>query len=131
MLKKIFYYLAIVSLILFVFFTIEFLPIIFASSYKGIIFLVMTMIFILFMLYLSLKENSKFKNIISINIIIICLTIYLAIMYIKTLNIRWLFDRHIQVVNIDYFSNNFMIMAMIMLLLILNIKLLMNGKRKQ
>jgi len=124
MLKKIFYYLAIVSLILFVFFTIEFLPIIFASSYKGIIFLVMTMIFILFMLYLSLKENSKFKNIISINIIIICLTIYLAIMYIKTLNIRWLFDRHIQVVNIDYFSNNFMIMAMIMLLLILNIKLL-------
>ena len=119
MLKKIIYYLRVVSVLMFVVFICLLLDVIFKCNGFGISFLVMCGMFILINIFTILSRKDIYKELISYNLISIALTVYLGIIIIR-LYTDYRANSLIYTLNYDYFKTNFVIIDLVILGIILN-----------
>lgn len=119
MLKRIFYYLRIFSIIIFVIFITLLLDIIFNSGISGTSFLIMCSLFILINIFTILTRKEIYKDLISYNLISIALTIYLSIIVVK-LYTDYKVTSLMYTLNYDYFKTNFIVIDLVILGIILN-----------
>ena len=119
MLKRIFYYLRIFSIIIFVIFITLLLDIIFNSGISGTSFLIMCSLFILINIFTVLTRKEIYKDLISYNLISIALTIYLSIIVVK-LYTDYKVTSLMYTLNYDYFKTNFIVIDLVILGIILN-----------
>ena len=119
MLKKLIYYLRIVSIVLFIVFVYLLLDVILDCGIFGISFLVMCSLFILINIFTVLSRKDIYKELVSYNLISLALTIYLGIIVTKLYTD---YNAHslMYTLNYDYFKTNFIIVDLVILGIILN-----------
>lgn len=119
MLKKIFYYLRLISVVFFVIFTCLLLNVVLDCGIFGISFLVMCILFILINMFTLLSRKDIYKDLISYNLISMALTFYLGLIVIK-LYTDYRINNLMYNINYDYFKTNFIIIDLVILGIILN-----------
>lgn len=119
MLKKLIYYLRIVSALLFIVFVCLLLDVILDCGIFGISFLVMCSLFVLINLFTVLSRKDIYKNLASYNLISAALTLYLGIIVIR-LYTDYRANSLMYTLNYDYFKTNFIIIDLVILGIILN-----------
>ena len=119
MLKKLIYYLRIVSILLFIVFISLLLDVILDCGIFGISFLVMCSLFILINLFTVLSRKDIYKDLVSYNLIPVALTFYLGIIVIR-LYTDYRANSLMYTLNYDYFKTNFIIIDFVILGIILN-----------
>ena len=119
MLKKLIYYLRIVSILLFIVFVYLLLDVILDCGIFGISFLVMCSLFILINLFTVLSRKDIYKDLVSYNLIPVALTFYLGIIVIR-LYTDYRVNSLMYTLNYDYFKTNFIIIDLVILGIILN-----------
>ena len=119
MLKRLTYYLKIVSVILFVVFICLILEVVFNCGVVGISFLFICTLFILINIFTVLSRKDIYKQLVSYNLISLALTIYLGIIVTKLYTD---YNAHslMYTLNYDYFKTNFIIVDLVILGIILN-----------
>ena len=119
MLKRLTYYLKIVSVILFVVFICLILEVVFNCGVVGISFLFICTLFILINIFTVLSRKRIYKEIISYNLISFAITFYLGIIVIR-LYTDYRVNSLIFTLNYDYFKTNFIIIDLVIIEIILN-----------
>ena len=119
MLKKLIYYLRIVSIVLFIVFVYLLLDVILDCGIFGISFLVMCSLFILINLFTVLSRKDIYKDLVSYNLISVALTFYLGIIVVR-LYTDYRANSLMYTLNYDYFKTNFIIIDFVILGIILN-----------
>ena len=119
MLKKIAYYLRIISVVLFVIFVCLLLKVILDCGVSGISFLVMSILLVLINIFTVLSKKDIYKDLISYNLISTALAIYLGIIVVK-LYTYYRVHSLMYNLNYDYFKTNFIIIDLVILGIILN-----------
>ena len=119
MLKKLIYYLRIVSIVLFIVFVYLLLDVILDCGIFGISFLVMCSLFILINLFTVLSRKDIYKDLVSYNLISVALTFYLGIIVVR-LYTDYRAHSLMYTLNYDYFKTNFIIIDLVILGIILN-----------
>ena len=119
MLKKLIYYLRIVSILLFIVFVYLLLDVILDCGIFGISFLVMCSLFILINLFTVFSRKDIYKELVSYNLISFALTFYLGIIVVK-LYTDYRANSLMYTLNYDYFKTNFIIIDFVILGIILN-----------
>ena len=119
MLKKIAYYLRIISVVLFVIFVCLLLKVILDCGVSGISFLVMSILLVLINIFTVLSKKDIYKDLISYNLISTALAIYLGIIVVK-LYTDYRVHSLMYNLNYDYFKTNFIIIDLVILGIILN-----------
>ena len=119
MLKKLIYYLRIVSILLFIVFVYLLLDVILDCGIFGISFLVMCSLFILINLFTVFSRKDIYKELVSYNLISFALTFYLGIIVVK-LYTDYRAHSVMYMINYDYFKTNFIIIDLVILGIILN-----------
>ena len=119
MLKKLIYYLRIVSILLFIVFVYLLLDVILDCGIFGISFLVMCSLFILINLFTVFSRKDIYKELVSYNLISFALTFYLGIIVVK-LYTDYRANSLMYTLNYDYFKTNFIIIDLVILGIILN-----------
>ena len=110
--NKILYYMGLISEVLFL------LMVIF-SNWHGIIFLIMVLIFIGLSLFIFLAKRDFARQSKSYNIFSIVLTFYLGIIFTRIMLVK-LSPSILYDINITYCQNNFFLISITMLCVILN-----------
>ena len=119
MLKKIAYYLRIISVVLFVIFVCLLLKVIPDCGVYGISFLIMSSLLVLINIFTVLSKKDIYKDLISYNLISTALAIYLGIIVVK-LYTYYRVHSLMYNLNYDYFKTNFIIIDLVILGIILN-----------
>lgn len=119
MLKRLIYYLRIVSILLFIVFVYLLLDVILDCGIFGISFLVMCSLFILINLFAVLSRKDIYKDLVSYNLIYVALTFYLGIIVVR-LYTDYRANSLMYTLNYDYFKTNFIIIDFVILGIILN-----------
>ena len=119
MLKKIAYYLRLISVVLFVIFVCLLLNVVFDCGAFGITFLVMCSLFVLINIFTVLSRKDIYKELVSYNLISFALTFYLGIIVVK-LYTDYRANNLMYTLNYDYFKTNFIIIDLVILGIILN-----------
>ena len=119
MLKKIAYYLRLISVVLFVIFVCLLLGVVFNCGTFGISFLVMCGLFVLINIFTVLSRKDIYKELVSYNLISFALTFYLGIIVVK-LYTDYRSHSTMYMINYDYFKTNFIIIDLVILGIILN-----------
>ena len=119
MLKSIFYYLRLLSVLIFIILISLLLDVIFSSHTVGISFLVMDILFIMINVFTILSRKKIYKEVISYNLISVALTIYLTLITFRYYN-EYQPNNPLLELNYDYFQTNFIIMSLVILGIILN-----------
>ena len=119
MLKKLIYYLRIVSILLFIVFVYLLLDVILDCGIFGISFLVMCSLFILINLFTVLSRKDIYKDLVSYNLIPVALIFYLGIIVVR-LYTDYRANSLMYILNYDYFKTNFIIIDFVILGIILN-----------
>ena len=119
MLKRLTYYLKIVSVILFVVFICLILEVVFNCGVVSISFLFICTLFILINIFTVLSRKRIYKEIISYNLISFAITFYLGIIVIR-LYTDYRVNSLIYTLNYDYFKTNFIIIDLVIIEIILN-----------
>ena len=119
MLKKLIYYLRIVSIVLFIVFVYLLLDVILDCGIFGISFLVMCSLFILINLFTVLSRKDIYKDLVSYNLISVASTFYLGIIVVR-LYTDYRANSLMYTLNYDYFKTNFIIIDFVILGIILN-----------
>lgn len=121
--KKILYGIRIVSNILFLILLILMLPYIYQSSWQGVLFFSVVLIYIGILLWTLLTKKKSYQETMSYNLIMICIFFYFALVTFRILcDVRIQSDLYM--INIDYCKNNFFLMSLIIIGMILNTILL-------
>lgn len=119
MIKKLIYYLRIVSILLFIVFISFLLNVILNCGIFGISFLVMCSLFVLINLFTVLSRKDIYKDLVSYNLIPVALTFYLGIIVVR-LYTDYRANSLMYILNYDYFKTNFIIIDFVILGIILN-----------
>ena len=119
MLKKIAYYLRLISVVLFVIFVCLLLGVVFNCGTFGISFLVMCGLFVLINIFTVLSRKDIYKELVSYNLISFALTFYLGIIVVK-LYTDYRANSLMYTLTYDYFKTNFIIIDLVILGIILN-----------
>ena len=119
MLKKISYYLRLISVVFFVIFVCLLLNVVFNCGAFGISFLVMCGLFVLINIFTVLSRKDIYKELVSYNLISFALTFYLGIIVVK-LYTDYRANSLMYTLNYDYFKTNFIIIDLVILGIILN-----------
>ena len=119
MLKSFFYYLRLLSVLIFIILISLLLDVIFSSHVVGISFLIMSILFIMINIFTILSRKKIYKELISYNLISIALTIYLALITFRYYNEYQPSNPFLEL-NYDYFQTNFIIISLVILGIILN-----------
>ncbi len=108
-----------ISEVLFLLMVIFLLPYILKSNWHGIIFLIMVLIFIGLSLFIFLAKRDFARQSKSYNIFSIVLTFYLGIIFTRIMLVK-LSPSILYDINITYCQNNFFLISITMLCVILN-----------
>ena len=119
MLKRLAYYLRLISVVLFVIFVCLLLNVVFDCGAFGISFLVMCSLFVLINIFTVLSRKDIYKELVSYNLISFALTFYLGIIVVK-LYTDYRSHSLMYTLNYDYFKTNFIIIDLVILGIILN-----------
>ena len=119
MLRKIFYYLRLISIVFFVIFACLLLDVVLDCGVFGISFLVMCILFVLINMFTLLSRKDIYKELVSYNLIAFALTFYLGIIVVK-LYTDYRAHSMMYMINYDYFKTNFIIIDLVILGIILN-----------
>lgn len=128
--KKVICLLSIISLIAFITIFIILLPIIYRCKWQGTFFIITVMLFLANLLYQLFKNPNCLKKSVSYNLLFVATTLYYFIIYIRireTENIT----SSIYLINTDYCKNNFIILGIVLILLILNFNILTTDSKKK
>ncbi len=120
MIKKAIYFISIISISFLTFLVLEMMPLIFESNWQGKFFLFTIILFIIVELYLVIKEKSLVKKSWSYNIFLILATMYVSLIYYKIYSITPQ-TSSIYEINITYCKNNYLILGIIFIFIIINI----------
>lgn len=113
MIKKIIYDISIISLVILTFITSQMLPIIYKTSFQGLIYLISVVGLLIFEITELIVSKKNIKKTYSYNILIISITIYLGIIYCTIYNNNALNS-------VKYYKDNFLIISILILLTIIS-----------
>lgn len=128
--NKILYYMGLISEVLFLLMVLFLLPYILRSSWKGIFFLIMVLIFIGISLFIFLSRRNFAKESKAYNIFTIALTFYLGIIFTRIMLVK-LSSSILYAISITYCENNFFLLAITMLCVTLNTTVLVMMKHEK
>ena len=128
--NKILYYMSVISQALFLIMVIILLPYILDSSWPGIMFLAVTIFYIGLCLIILLKARKKMQTATSYHILNIALAFYLGIIFTRILLVK-LQPSVLYELNMTYCKNNFFLLSITMICVILNTFMLLIMRRKR
>ncbi len=134
MLAKIIYRLRLIASIVYIIFIYFLLSIIFESGWQGIIFLVLSLVFLMATLLSLLSHKEIFKKTISYNIVIIASVVYLGIITFRCLQVVNEYNSALYSLNMEYCKTNFIILSFVLIGILLNTMVLFlsdNTKQKK
>ena len=109
--KKILYYIGQLCILVILLLTIELLPLIFKSSWQGVLLIIALTIFLMVRLYFYLPGNQQLTKMPIYNILIIIITLYFLIIYFRIF-IAIDFKRYLlNEISIEYCKTNFLILS--------------------
>lgn len=119
MIKKIIHIISIISLIILTFLIIGMLPLIFRTSWQGILLLMLIFLLLIVEVFIIIKkeESKKINN----DIYIILITVYFSIFYYNV------YSTYIKLIDFDYdikisyCKQNYLMISLLIFLLIINI----------
>ncbi len=121
--KKILYGIRIITNILYLVLFIYMLPYIYNASWQGILFLGTTFLYIGMTLWTLLSKKKVYQETISYNLIMICVFCYFTLITVRIL-IDPRLESNLYVLNMEYCRNNFFLLSLILIGVILNTILL-------
>ncbi len=116
MIKKIIFYVSIISLILLSFLTIEMLPFIYESNWQGILFLLLVLCTFVFELTFFITNKENIKESILNNISIIVATMYVSFIYYNIYTSNTI----LYTISMKYLKDNYFILSLVFMFIILS-----------
>lgn len=117
--NKVLYYMGLISEVLFLIMTLFLLPLILKTGFSGFFFLITVLIFILLRLFMIVSKTHIVKEEKIYSILMIVLTFYLGIIFTRILLV-YFFSSSIYELSMTYCRNNFFLVALTMVCIILN-----------
>lgn len=119
-LTKIIYGLRLIASFLYVVLIYLLLNIIFESGWQGMVFLILSLAFIVVTLATLLSHKEIFQKTISYNIVIIAAVVYLAIVVVRCLEAVHQYNSNLYILNMEYCKTNFIILSFVLIGILLN-----------
>ena len=119
-LTKIIYGLRLIASFLYVVLIYLLLNIIFESGWQGMVFLILSLAFIVVTLVTLLPHKEIFQKTISYNIVIIAAVVYLAIVVVRCLEAVHQYNGNLYILNMEYCKTNFIILSFVLIGILLN-----------
>ena len=118
--KKTLYYTGQICILVILYLIIQMLPLILSSSWQGIVLITSLTIFLMVRLYFFLPENSELTKMPIYNILIIVITLYFLLIYLRIFMAidfkRYLLDT----ISIKYCKTNFLILSCSLIGVVIN-----------
>ena len=119
-LTKIIYGLRLIASFLYVVLIYLLLNIIFESGWQGMVFLILSLAFIVVTLVTLLSHKEIFQKTISYNIVIIAAVVYLAIVVVRCFEAVHQYNSNLYILNMEYCKTNFIILSFVLIGILLN-----------
>lgn len=116
MIKKIIFYISIISFVLLTVLVFEMLPFIYESGFQGILFLLFIVITFICELFMLVFNNNLIKKSILNNSLIIIIVMYVSFLYYNIYSS----NDSIYVASITYLKHNYFILSILFLFIILD-----------
>jgi len=129
LMNKVLYYMSLISEVLFLIIVCLLLPLILKSEFPGLLFLVTVLIFIGLRLFMIITKNSIVQEVKIYNILTITLTFYLGIIFTRIMLVYFQ-SSALYELSMDYCRNNFFLLSLTMICMILNTIILIFTKEK-
>lgn len=120
MISKSIYYIRLVSFIIYLILAILLLPSVFKGGMEGFFFLLVLFLYIIINIFSILTRKKIYQRTISYNMVMIALTIYLLIVYLRTVSDARLVATGLYTLNTNYCKMNFIILGLVMIGIMLN-----------
>ena len=120
MIIKSIYYIRLVSFIIYLILAILLLPSVFKGEMEGFFFLLVLFLYIIINIFSILTRKKIYQRTISYNMVMIALTIYLLIVYLRTVSDARLVATGLYTLNTNYCKMNFIILGLVMIGIMLN-----------
>ena len=120
---------SLISEVLFLIMVCLLLPLILKSEFPGLLFLVTVLIFIGLRLFMIITKNSIVQEVKIYNILTITLTFYLGIIFTRIMLVYFQ-SSALYELSMDYCRNNFFLLSLTMICMILNTIILIFTKEK-
>ncbi len=114
MIKRVIFYISIISFILLPFLIFEMLPFIYEANWQGILFLIFIIITFICEIVMLIINKSIITNSLLSNISIVVATIYISFLYYNIYSS----NGTLYGVSVDYFKNNYFLLSMIFIFII-------------
>ena len=115
MISKSIYYIRLVSFIIYLILAILLLPSVFKGEIEGFFFLLVLFLYIVINIFSILTRKKIYQRTISYNMVMIALTIYLLIVYLRTVSDARLVATGLYTLNTNYCKMNFIILGLVMM----------------
>lgn len=120
---------SLISEVLFLIMTLILLPIIVKSGFSGGLFITTVIIYIGIRLFMMITKQKTLKKVAIYNILTISLTFYLGIIFTRIM-VTELSPNILYELSMDYCRNNFFLISLTMICMILNTIILLFSKEK-
>ena len=120
MISKSIYYTRLISFIIYIVLAIFLLPYVFQGRMEGFFFLLVLFLYIVINIFSILTRRKIYQNTISYNLVMIALTIYLLIVYLRTVSDERLVATGLYTLNNNYCKMNFVLLGLVMIGIMLN-----------
>lgn len=120
MISKSIYYIRLVSFIIYLILAILLLPSVFKGEIEGFFFLLVLFLYIVINIFSILTRKKIYQRTISYNMVMIALTIYLLIVYLRTVSDERLVATGLYTLNNNYCKMNFVLLGLVMIGIMLN-----------
>lgn len=120
MISKSIYYIRLVSFIIYLILAILLLPSVFKGEIEGLFFLLVLFLYIVINIFSILTRKKIYQRTISYNMVMIALTIYLLIVYLRTVSDARLVATGLYTLNNNYCKMNFVLLGLVMIGIMLN-----------
>lgn len=120
MISKSIYYTRLISFIIYIVLAIFLLPYVFQSGMEGFFFLLVLFLYIIINIFSILTRKKIYQKTNSYNLVMIALTIYLLIVYLRTVSDERLVATGLYTLNNNYCKMNFVLLGLVMIGIMLN-----------
>ena len=120
MISKSIYYTRLISFIIYLILAILLLPSVFKGEMEGFFFFLVLFLYIIINIFSILTRKKIYQRTISYNMVMIALTIYLLIVYLRTVSDERLVATGLYTLNNNYCKMNFVLLGLVMIGIMLN-----------
>lgn len=128
--NKVLYYMSLISEILFLIMTILLFPLIIKSKFSGWLFLITVIIYIMLRLFMLIAKKKIIEKVTLYNSLTIALTFYLGIIFARIM-VTKLSPSILYELSMTYCKNNFFLISLTMICMILNTIILLFSKENK